>query len=226
MTARSRFGTLSIFGAAVAVAVFLFAHEAKAQKYEDDGTEPTAAASDDGFRPVWQQQVRNKKAAQRDSKSETKKQQVAEKQPDVPVRTETTVYDRWTVTCQEKLANDAKKTCSAALRVVDQNKQLVILWQLDRTADGTIVSMMQTPTGVMVQKGVDLNVGDKQVGKFAYAACVPQNCEAAGAMEDPLLKTIVAAPEMMVTIHAKDGRDVHFKFPVNGIDKAVAAVRS
>ena len=144
----------------------------------------------------------------------------------MPVRTETTVYDRWTVTCQETLDNNAKKTCSATLRVVDQNKQLVILWRLANAADGKLTSVMQTPTGVLVQKGVDLNVGDKAVGKFAYAGCVPQNCEAAGAVDDPLLKAIMAAPEMMVTIHAMDGRDVHFKFPLSGIDKAVAAVRS
>jgi invasion protein IalB len=226
MTVRSRFGTFALFGAISAVALVLFAHDAKAQKYDDDGTEqPAAEPVDDGFRPVWQQH--QGKAAPRESmKSDSKKQRVAEQQSSDPVRTETTVYDRWTVTCQETLGSGAKKTCSAALRVVDQNQQLVILWEIGRTTDGKIKALMQTPTGVMVQKGVDLKVGDAAVGKLDYAACVPQNCEAAGAMDDPLIKKIEAAPEMVVTIHAKDGRDVNFKFPLKGIDKAVAAVRS
>lgn len=225
MTVRSRLGSFSIFGAAAALAVFLFAHEAKAQKYDDDGQEPAAEQTDDGFRPVWQQQARAKTKTHESAKAE-KKQQVAEKQPDVPIRTETTVYDRWMVTCQERLSSDPKKSCTAALRVLDQNKQLVILWQLDRTADGKLAFIMQTPTGVMVQRGIDLNIGDKKIGQFAYNACVPQNCEADGSIEDPLIKTLTAASDMMVTIHAKDGRDVHFKFPLAGIDKAVAAVRS
>jgi invasion protein IalB len=229
MTVRSRFGTIAHFSVALALALFLFAHQAKAQKYDDDGQEPGATQEDDGFRPVWAQQQATSKAktaAHQVAKPAAKNVQVAEQQPTVPVRTETTVYDRWTVTCQETLDNNAKKTCSATLRVVDQNKQLVILWRLANAADGKLTSVMQTPTGVLVQKGVDLNVGDKAVGKFAYAGCVPQNCEAAGAVDDPLLKAIMAAPEMMVTIHAMDGRDVHFKFPLSGIDKAVAAVRS
>ena len=142
------------------------------------------------------------------------------------MRMETTVYDRWTVTCQEVVGAEAKKTCSAALRVVDSQQKLVILWEIARAKDGKIHAIMQTPTGVMVQKGVDLKIGEAAVGKLDYDACVPQNCEATGAMDDPVIKKMMAAPEMMITIHAKDGRDVHFKFPLAGIDKAVAAVRS
>ena len=226
MTVRSQFGTLTLFGAAAAIALTLFAHDAKAQKYDDDGSEqPAAAPVDDGFRPVWEQH-QGKTAPRASTKAELKKQRVAEQQSSDPVRTETTIYDRWTVTCREKLASGAKKTCSAALRVVDQNQQLVILWEIGRTTDGKIEALMQTPTGVMVQKGVDLKVDDAKVGKLSYAACVPQNCEADGALDDPLIKKIVSAAEMVVTIHAKDGRDVNFKFPLKGIDKAMAAVRS
>ena len=223
MTPRFRFGTISLFGAAAALALVLFAHDAKAQKFDDDGREPAAAQPDDGFRPVWQQQQAKEKAAK---KVEQKNQKVAAQQPDAPVRTETTVYDRWTVTCQETLDGKPKKTCSAALRVVDQNQQLVILWQIGRGADGKLKTMMQTPTGVLVQKGVDLQIGEAEVGKLAYAACVPQNCEAGGALDDPQIKKILAAADMVVTIHSKDGRDVHFKFPLAGFDKAMAAIRS
>jgi invasion protein IalB len=232
MTARSFFGTTSHFAIATAFAIVLFAHDATAQKV-DDGTdylsEPAAAAADDGFRPVWQQgKAKAKHNVQREkAKSEPKKQQVAEQQPaTAPMRMETTVYDRWTVTCQEVVGAEAKKTCSAALRIVDGQQKLLILWELARGKDGKIHAVMQTPTGVMVQKGVDLKVGEAAVGKLEYAGCVPQNCQAAGAMEDPVIKKIMAAPEMMVTIHAMDGRDVNFKFPLAGIDKAVAAVRS
>jgi invasion protein IalB len=232
MTTRSRLGALSHFGIAATAALLLFASGAKAQKV-DDGTdylsEQGAAAVDDGFRPVWAQaKAKPKHSAQHEkAKAAPKKQQVAEQQPaTAPMRMETTVYDRWTVTCQEMVAAGAKRTCSAALRVVDNKQQLVILWQIEPAKDGKIQALMQTPTGVMVQKGVDLKIGDATIGKLEYSACVPQNCEAAGAMDDPLIKKIEKASEMVVTIHARDGRDVHFKFPLAGVDKAVAAVRS
>jgi invasion protein IalB len=234
MTARSLLGTTSLFAIASAVAIFLFAHDAMAQKV-DDGAEyledSSAAPPDDGFRPVWQQQARKaaaKRSVQREkARPEPKKQQVAEQQPAAaPTRMETTVYDRWTVTCREVVGKEANRSCSAALRVTDSQQKLVILLELARAKDGKIQALMQTPTGVLVQKGVDLKIGDVAVGKLDYATCVPQNCQAAGAMDDPLLKKITAASEMIVTVHATDGRDVHFKFPLAGADKAVAAVRS
>lgn len=232
MTSRSCFGTTSLFGAVALAALFLFAHDARAQKV-DDGTEyledSAEAPADDGFRPVWQQQARKatKHVVQRaKAKPDAKKQQVADNQPSAPMRTETTVYDRWTVTCQEVVAANSKKTCSAALRITNGEQQLVMLLQIASAKDGKIHAIMQTPTGVMVQKGVDLMIGDASVGKLDYAACVPENCEATGALEEPSMKKIEAASTMVVTIHGKDGRDVHFKFPLTGVEKAVAAVRS
>ena len=65
MTSRFCFGTTSLFGAVALAALFLFAHDARAQKV-DDGAEyledSSAAAPDDGFRPVWQQQQQALKA--------------------------------------------------------------------------------------------------------------------------------------------------------------------
>jgi invasion protein IalB len=214
MQVRARSKNIVRYGIAALTALVLFAHEAKAQKV-DDGTEPVAAEpEDDGFRPVWQQQA--KAAAAR------AKQQLADKQAGT-VQPDMTVYDRWTVTCQN---GDHGKRCAAALRIVNAKQELVILWQIGRTSDGKVLASIQTPTGVMVKQGVDLKVGDARIGRLDYAACVPQNCEAAGVLDEALIRKISASQEMMITIHARDGRDVNFKFPVGGADKAMAAVRS
>lgn len=200
----------------------------------------------DGFKPVWQQQQEQaaKKAAaaaakakreaaakakqiaeakKAKAKQDAKQDPAAEKQP---VRTETTQFDQWVVTCREVVGGKQPKECAAALRVVQPNKQLVLLWEAARDDKGVIRTVIQTPTGVLVQQGVDVKVGDEIVTKFAYFACIPNNCEAAGVIDDKLLKRLAAASEVTLTIHARDGRDIHFKFPVKGIDKAVAALRS
>ena len=226
-----RFKTLRTLGLIAFATIALSSQGAFAQK-SDDGKEPAAAEADDGFRPVWQQQQQAKAkaaaAAAAQKALEAKRQQVAENQATdtTPQRVETTILGRWVVTCQDNAKASTKHNCGASLRIVDNNQQVVILWEIGRSADGALRASMQTPTGVLVQKGVDLKIGDTQVGKFNYAACVPQNCEANGALDEALVKKMAAASEMMVTIHARDGRDVHFKFPVNGIDKAIAAIRS
>ena len=216
-----------MFGLVLAASALLLTHEARAQKV-DDGTEPVAAEPvDDGFRPVWQQnQAKTGRTGVSAEKTKPKKQQLAENQSSDTARIETMVYDRWTVTCRVAASENAKRSCSAALRIVDNQQQLVILWEIGRGTDGGIKGSMQTPTGVMVQKGIDLKVGESRVGKLEYSACVPQNCEAAGAMDNAQIKTMAAASEMVITIHAKDGRDVNFKFPMKGLDKALSAIRS
>lgn len=224
MKTRSRPATIGMFALVAAVAVLLMTHKVSAQQV-DDGTEPAAEAVDDGFRPVWQQKQIKPASAQK-SKAQPARQQLAENQPSDTARTETTIYDRWTVTCRSAESDRAKRACSAALRIVDNQQQLVILWEIGRGADGRIRASMQTPTGVMVQKGVDLKVGEARVGKFDYAACVPQNCEAGGAMDGTQIRKMATASEMTITIHAKDGRDVNFKFPMKGLDKAMTAVGS
>lgn len=226
MRFRPRFQTSCLLALSVLASVALTSQHAQAQKVGDGREAAAAELIDDGFRPVWQQQrAKAPKAAQR-GQSQPKPQQVAENRAaSAALPADMTVHGRWTVTCQDA-SSGAKKACSAAIRIVDSRQQIVIFWEIGRAANGTLVASMQTPTGVLVQKGVDLKVGDAQVGKFDYAACVPQNCEAGGAIDDTLLKTITSASEMMVTIHAKDGRDVNFKFPIDGIDQALAAIRS
>jgi invasion protein IalB len=140
-----RFGTLALSSAALGSALVVFAHQANAQKYDDDGQEPAATQDDDGFRPVWAQKQAPKAAPHDSRKSQSPLPHVAEQKPSPPLRTETTVYGRWTVTCQEaNLDKDAKKTCAATLPVVDANKRLVLLWRLD-SADGK-VSLLRSAT--------------------------------------------------------------------------------
>jgi invasion protein IalB len=141
------------------------------------------------------------------------------------VRTETTTtYDQWVVTCRQNASDP--KSCTAVLRVVQApNQTVVLLWQIDKNKDGAIQSALQTPTGVLVQKGVEFKVGEQTISKLDYMACTPQNCEATGALDEALASKFNSLSEVTVTIHAKDGRDINFKFPIKGIDKTIAAVR-
>src|SRR5689334_17831624 len=55
--------------------------------------------------------------------------QAAPATPSAPVRTERIVYDSWTVTCTDTLEKAAKKTCSAALQVIEEKQhQVLMIW--------------------------------------------------------------------------------------------------
>lgn len=149
--------------------------------------------------------------------------------PAVSQRTETINYDNWTVTCREAIEGPTKgkKACSAVLRVSDQNqKNIVFVWLIARNPAGALLTVAQIPTGVLIQKGVDLKVGSGKARTLSYNACTAQNCEASITMDDAFNKELIAGQtgEVTATIYAVNGQTINFNFPIKGIDKAIGSI--
>lgn len=147
--------------------------------------------------------------------------------PTPPPRVDTSVFDQWTVVCQTPPDLAAKRNCSAVLKVVDPNRhQVVLAWVLARTPEGKIAAVIQAPTGVQVQRGLTLKLGDAGPARvIPFASCEPQNCEVDQVLDDANLRELEAAPQAVATIVAKDGRGIQFTMPLKGVDRALAAVR-
>jgi len=141
-----------------------------------------------------------------------------------PVRTETIVYNSWAVTCTDTLEKGAKKTCSATLQVIEEKqRQVVMVWIIGRDNQGVLRTVIQSPTGVQIPKGVELKLGAAAARTMPYIACNPQQCEASIAMDDAMIRDARASSEALATIVAADGRSIWFKMDTKGIDKAFAA---
>jgi invasion protein IalB len=137
-------------------------------------------------------------------------------------RVETVVFGGWTVTCREIPGGDAKKTCSAQFQAMDQNRQQVILsWIMGRTADGKLASVLQTPTGVQLAKGVQLKFGEGTPRKLDYVVCETR-CEAMIVMDERFVREASAAQTATATIVAKAGQSINITMPLAGFDKAAA----
>src|ERR1700680_1435970 len=112
--------------------------------------------------------------------------------PATPRRTETIMYDSWTVSCQDTVGGSEKKKCSAVLQLIDQNRGKVVLtWVIGFDKDGHLMAVFKTPTmitfktgdkvtgtGILVKNGLELKLGNAAVRRLGYVACEPQLCEA------------------------------------------------
>lgn len=148
--------------------------------------------------------------------------------PRTPVRSETTPYDNWTLTCQEALpaagAKAGRKTCWASMRVSDaKSQQVVLVWLIGKDAKDEPTVSIQTPTGVLVRDGVDVALG-RNVRKLAYQWCDQTGCEASGPFDPVFARDLGGAREATISFKARDGRQVSVKVPVAGADKVVAAL--
>ena len=144
----------------------------------------------------------------------------------VPRRTETITYGAWVVTCSDTIEKNSKKTCSGILEVVEQKQRRVLLaWIIGRDPQGTLRTVIQTPTGVRIANGVVLKLGKGPQRTLPYTACESQRCEASMAMDDAMIKDALASHETVLTIVTIDGRDINFKMDIGGIDKVFADLR-
>lgn len=150
-------------------------------------------------------------------------------QPTGPVKTETTSFEAWVLTCQETPppagAKTGKRTCWGTLRVSDaQSKRVVVVWKIGRDAKDVPTLAITTPTGVLVRDGVDLVIG-QNARKLAYQWCSAGECEASLAYDQALANELSAAKEATVVFRLQDGRQVNVKVAVSGVDKVLAGLK-
>jgi invasion protein IalB len=154
----------------------------------------------------------------------------------VPLRTESIVYDAWTVTCQDPRTRDGKRICSAILTLEfaqgDQRRTLG-RWIIAKDVKGVLMAVLQTPmfqtksgsTGVSIKKGVEFTLGHAPKRQLSYVTCEPQRCEASVAMDAQMIKDAIGAASASIAIFGKDGTRLTINVPsIKGIDKAVSNV--
>lgn len=149
--------------------------------------------------------------------------------PAGPVKTETTNFEGWVLTCQEGPpaagAKTGKKACWGLLRVTDaQSKRVVVVWKIGRDGKDVPTIAITTPTGVLVRDGVDLMLGQNS-RKLAYQWCNANECEASLAYDQALANELSAAKEATIAFRLQDGRQLNVKVAVSGADKVLAGLR-
>lgn len=155
--------------------------------------------------------------------------QQAPTQPSGTVRTETTAFENWILTCQEQPAaagsKTGKKTCWATMRVTDsQAKQVVAVWKIGRDAKDAPTMAITTPTGVFVRDGVDLMIG-QNTRRLSYQWCDTKECEASISYDQAMANELSSAKESTIAFRLRDGRQVNVKVVISGIDKVLATLR-
>ena len=147
--------------------------------------------------------------------------------PPTPQRTEIVKFDNWTVTCLEFAEGTPKKTCAAQLQVQQSGtNQLLLAWTVSLNESKQFVTVLQTPTGVSIPSGIELQPEKAGKRKLSYESCEPGRCTSTFTIDAALLRELTAAPTAQVVIYAVNGQSVQFNIPLKGFDKASAHLRS
>ena len=119
-----------------------------------------------------------------------------------------------------------KKQCSITQRMVNKSTNAVVFaWTIARDTNGNLVSIWDTPTGVLVNQGVAIDVGGDKPLLIPYRACTAQQCQAAANLAPPFVKELTSVPKATATIVSIAGKAVTFNFSLNGFSEALAALQ-
>ncbi|QFR31901.1 invasion associated locus B family protein [Ancylobacter sp. TS-1] len=141
-------------------------------------------------------------------------------------RAKTTTFDRWSVTCRERLDVTDRKSCTATLKVRQANsKKVALLWQIGRNPAGEPSFLFRTPLGVRLKDGVEISLDGAAPRRFGFASCSPNGCHAVGALDDAFAKELAGAKEAVASFTFVDGKALKVALPLDGIDKALPAIK-
>jgi invasion protein IalB len=151
-------------------------------------------------------------------------QQPAAAPPKIPTRTEILNFDNWVVTCNE-FAEPKTRVCTALLQIMQQNtNQPVFSWTVALDNSKQAITIMQTPTGVVIPPGVELRIGKPPARKISFASCDSGRCIATMTMDANLLRDMTTTPTAEAVIQGSQGNTVQFNIQMKGFDKAYAVL--
>jgi invasion protein IalB len=132
----------------------------------------------------------------------------------------------WTLNCGLN-PQTAKKQCTIAQQLTDQkSKSVVFAWLIGNDGNGNLVAIWQTPTGVMVNRGVVIDIGAEKPEDVPFTSCIAGRCEAVASLGPDFVSALSRATKATATIKAVSGEDMTFKLSVNGLAEAIDAVKA
>jgi invasion protein IalB len=121
----------------------------------------------------------------------------------------------------------SRKQCTIAQQLTDEkSKSVVFAWLIGNDGSGNLVAIWQTPTGVLVNRGVVINVGAEKPVAVPFTSCITGHCEAIANLAPDFIETLVKATGATATVYTVGGQGLTFKLSVNGLAKAIDAVKA
>ncbi|MEJ0013148.1 MAG: invasion associated locus B family protein [Bauldia sp.] len=120
-----------------------------------------------------------------------------------------------------------KKQCTISQQLTDEkSKSVVFAWLIGNDGSGNLVAIWQTPIGILVNRGVVVNLGEEKPVSVPFTSCVTGHCEAVANLAPDFIQTLARATSATATVYTVAGQGLTFKLSVNGLAQAIDAVKA
>jgi invasion protein IalB len=131
----------------------------------------------------------------------------------------------WMLNCAI-IPQTSEKRCTIMQQISDdRSKSVVFAWVIGKDDKDNLVAVWQTPTGVLINRGVVIDVGTDKPIAVPYTACITGHCEAVATLAPDFVETLIKAERATATIVAVSGQGLTFNFSVKGLSDGIAALK-
>ena len=132
----------------------------------------------------------------------------------------------WIFNCGTNPQN-SRKTCTIAQQLTDKRTQSVVFaWLIGDDGQGNLIAVWQTPTGVLVNRGVVIDVGTERPIAVPFTSCISGYCEAVANLAPDFIDLLAKAQKASATVYTLAGEGLTFSVSVNGLAQAIDAVKA
>lgn len=125
----------------------------------------------------------------------------------------------WNVSCASN--KGSKKSCAMAQRLNDaKTKQVVFAWLVGLNAAGDQVITLRTPLGLMLQKGVAVQVDENPKFTVPFRTCIKAFCEAVQGLNKPLVAMLKKGAVAKVQLQNLQEETIWISISLRGFSQA------
>ena len=134
-------------------------------------------------------------------------------------------YGQWALLCGEPKTEDKKPRCSLVQALVEKSSnRLVFRLVVTYGPKGKLILKIGAPTGIALQKGLELATGEAKLYRMPFHTCVPKGCSALLIVEDDLKQDLLEAEKGTLTVYALDGQAVRALAELKGFAEGLLAL--
>jgi invasion protein IalB len=138
-----------------------------------------------------------------------------------PVKMQTQTFGDWIVGCPA----DQSGPCTAQQRLVSSSGQAALVWSMQRDAKGVLHALWLLPTGIVLTRGMTLDVGDGKPSAIPFSSCDARGCYARAVIAADYLQKLEAATTLTASVVIEaTGKSFSFTLSPRGLSDAVASL--
>lgn len=128
----------------------------------------------------------------------------------------------WLYDCED----GDKSVCVVAFQIADKaTGNITFSWLIGSDPTGKFQAVWQTPTSILVNRGIVLDAGTEKPITLPFTACVPGFCEAAANLAPDFIETLLKTNKASATVQAVSGKALTFNISVDGLADGIIALK-